>query len=330
MVDYSSLSVYGKVTYIFQYICIVIAVFGIAGNLLTFIVLSQNKFKKHSFAFYLRVMNVFDNVVLLTSFRHWAAFVLDADTTLVFDVFCRLGEYSVYVAASVSVWNLFLITADRFATIVFPNKFPIFKKTHFQAFLYSITIIYSICIYIPMVVYYNLLTSASSFNNQTNATIITKSCVIVENHDLLVYWTNLVNLMVITFFLNNILTLIIIVSIFRSRKKFVASGKNSSVAVKDRKFAINSIALNVTCFLCKTPMLISLIISSYLTLDGEQIGMLFTIGVCIYTVDNSSAFFVNFFVNSIFYQEVLNFFGFGTYLLQGSQTRASRSMSTKT
>ena len=133
MVEYTNLTIYGKVTFIFQYICIAIASIGTLGNIFSFIVLTKKQLSTHSFAFYLRVMNIFDTIVLLTSFRHWAAFVLDADLTLVHDAFCRLGEYSIYVAASISVWNLFLITTDRLFTIVYPNKFPIFKKRFIKA-----------------------------------------------------------------------------------------------------------------------------------------------------------------------------------------------------
>ena len=68
---------------IFQHISISIAVIGVFGNLISFIVLTRKKFKNHSFAFYIRAINAFDTFVLLTSFRHWAACVLEAVLALV-------------------------------------------------------------------------------------------------------------------------------------------------------------------------------------------------------------------------------------------------------
>ena len=307
MVDYSALSVYGKITYVFRYICVLIAVVGFIGNALSFTVLMRKKFKTHSFAYYLRIINIADTFVLFTSFRHFAAYVLDADLTLVADIFCRLGEYTVHVASSISVWHLFLITIDRFVNILYQQRFPIFKKRRFQAILSAIAVVYSFCFYIPLSLYYNLVTIEST-DSSTNQTTVKQACVIVGHHDLLVYWTDLANLMTATFVLNNILTILIIINIYKSRQKFATSGKMSTIAVKDRKFAINSIALNVACFLCKTPVLVSLLLSAYLTLEPDQVDMLFTIGVSIYTIENSNTFFVNFFVNSLFYNEFMKVF----------------------
>ena len=302
MAIYQNLSIYGKITYIFECICFIIAVIGLLSNVLSVIVLSRKNLQKHSFAFYIRVMNLFDMFVLITSFRHWAAFVLDQDLTAVSVLFCKLSEYSVVASSSASVWHLFLVNVDRLVNIVFPQKFLFFKKKWFQVLLSFTAAAYSFCVYLPLSIYRDLVT-IHSFDNLTNVTIESRTCAIVDSKDMLFYLINFVNSIIVTVFLNNILTMIIIVFVFKSRNKFGNSAKNGSAAVKDRKFAINSIALNIASISFRAPLLIAMIISTYLNLDGEIVGMIFTICVAIHTLDSSSALVINYLVNSIFYSE---------------------------
>ena len=309
MAAYENLSMYGKITYIFQWICFLIAVIGLLSNILSVIVLSRKNLQKHSFAFYIRMMNIFDMFVLITSFRHWAAFVLDQDLTVVSVFFCKISEYAVVASSSASSWHLFLINMDRLVTIVFPQRFLIFKDKRFQALLSFSAAAGNFLLYLPLSIYRDIQ-SSSSFDNQSNTTSLSKTCVVTDGKDLLVYMLNLVNTITVSFFLNNILTLVIIVFVFQSRKRFVTGFQNSSLAAKDRKFAINSIALNVASFFCKMPLLVVLVISAYLQMDGELVGMFFAIGVAIFTIDSSSAFFINYFVNTIFHKEFLRLFSF--------------------
>jgi hypothetical protein len=125
----------------------------------------------------------------------------------------------------------------------------------------------------------------------------------------IIYLTNLVNLTMLTFGVNNILTGLTLVFLFRSRNKFNASShthtnpSHTVTAHRDRKFAINSVVLDLICFVCKTPLLVCLACSTYLNFPPEEMNMLFTIGVCIYTIENAQSFFTNYFVNSIFHAE---------------------------
>jgi hypothetical protein len=51
------------------------------------------------------------------------------------------------------------------------------------------------------------------------------------------------------------------------------------------------------------PVLIALLVPIYFTTTPDFSNMLFNIGVFIFTLDNSSAFFINLTFNSIFYDE---------------------------
>lgn len=142
MVNYSSLSDVLKVTYIFQYLEIWVAALGIVGNCLTFLVFLRKRFSENSFGFYIKFMTITDTIVLLHSFCHWAAFIVDWDIDLIWPFFCTTGEYQPKVCASISVWLLGLIAFDRWISTAYPNRFGLFKKRWFQSFLVCVIIAY--------------------------------------------------------------------------------------------------------------------------------------------------------------------------------------------
>ena len=84
--------------------------------------------------------------------------------------------------------------------------------------------------------------------------------------------------------------------------------RNRRVA-RDRKFAINSIVLNVLCLASKTPFLIGSLVSLYMDFDDEKAEMVDTIGETIFLIDNASSFFTNLIFNSMFRDELLRIFG---------------------
>lgn len=305
MSDFNSLSTTGKVAFAFDCISMVIAVLGTIGNLLTFVVFSRKRFKNYSFSLYLRIMVISDTIVLLHSVRIFCTTVLNMDISLVSDLICKLSDYSNYVAAALSVWLLALVSFDRLISIVFPFRFLIFKKRHFQLIVVSVLIAYSLFLYLPMPIYTDIINEFRNKTNETNTSRLIKSCVLQESKTSLVYLTDLVNLTFVTFLVNNVLAFAIISFIFNSRKKSIPNDSKRKSALRDRKFAINSIVLNLICFVCKTPTIVILVCSTYLRIEEQKAVMMFSISVSIFIIDNSSAFFVNFYLNSIFHDEFL-------------------------
>lgn len=215
MTDFESLSKYSKITYISQNVGILIASIGIPLNIVTFIVFSRRRFDSYAFSFYMRVSCVTDTIVLAHTFRHWANYVLDANVDIVADFFCKLCEYGLlYVNGSVSVWLLGMIALDRLVTIAFPFKFAFFKKRWFQISTIVGIYLFSLCLYVSVPIM-SVLEVDYEVNNESNSSEVVRSCVIVRNGEDIVYWINMANLVLVTFFINNILTGIMIVYIFR-------------------------------------------------------------------------------------------------------------------
>ena len=306
MKDFYSLSVYSKITYICQNLCLTIAIIGVLGNILSISVLSRKSLRKYSYSFYIRLMNAFDVYTLLYVLRHWFAFMLDSDLRFVSNLFCKLSEFSVYFTTGCSLFLLTVITIDRFVSIVFPKRFAIFQKRGFHVFQAGLVIAYSFFCNLPMLINMELIVT-SYHDNQTNTTVVTQDCVLVNNTNELIYWMALINpIWVIT--LNTTLSAIIIVKIYKSRAKLKISNNNNSS--RDRKFAIAMIAQNVSCVLCKTPIVIFTLINAYLGLDYEKFVMFLTVTITIYLIESADSPLVNFIFNPIFKNEVLSLFKF--------------------
>ena len=216
MLDFQLLSTYSKITYVFKYVSILIAVIGIPSNLITFIIFHRKRFNKYTFPFYMQVASLVDNVVLVHSFRHWAAYVFDANIDLVADYFCRLCEYVLlFVNASISVWLLALISLDRFLTIVCPHRYQFIKKKSFRATVVTGIALFSFALYSPVPIFSELFVE-QTFSNETNTSELVKKCEMSEKGENLVYWINMGNLALTTFLINNILTVLLILFLFRS------------------------------------------------------------------------------------------------------------------
>jgi hypothetical protein len=143
----------------------------------------------------------------------------------------------------------------------------------------------------------------NSSSNQSEMKGI-KMCYFRDNEARIVYWMGFANLTLVIFGLNNILTLILIYRIYESRNRLSIDQKTRNTEIRDRKFALNSIGLNILCFICKAPLLTFLAISIDVYLTPNQTAMFFVMFVTFFTIYNGSAFYLNLFVNSIFMDEV--------------------------
>jgi hypothetical protein len=246
-------------------------------------------------------MAISDTYVLLNSMRHWSSFILNINIDSTSIVICKLGEFTGFVFASMSVWLLALIAFDRMISIVYPSSrlAPLIQKRAFQSALVLLIFLVSFFLYIPMPINYTFI-----------ETLTNNTCFLDNATTTLVDWLHLVNLLLVTLVVNNVFTAIMLVCIRRSSRKVSlwANCQTRKRELRDRKFAINSIMLNVTCFVCKMPLLVCQLLLIYMNVTPDMARMLFIIGVTIFAVDNASSLFVNVLVNSIFKEEFLDMF----------------------
>lgn len=155
-------------------------------------------------------------------------------------------------------------------------------------------------------------------NSATNTTSTLNICTLDKTSTNIVNWLRLINMLINTVIINNILTGLMIASIMKSRKKVISlnngqhaesNAHQQNRASKDRKFAVNAIMLNVAGLIFRLPLVLILVVTLYVYTSSDEYDMLYYTGVAIYAIDNSSTFFINYFFNSLFHDECLVILG---------------------
>ena len=300
---FENLNSYQKYTFVLQNFQVIIASIGIIGNTLAFAVFLRKPLRNHSYSFYYRIMAWVDNLILLHSFRHWIRVVFNVNFELLGPLFCRFSEYQPYFAGEIIIWLRLLVLFDRLVRINYPNYYRIMKRKVFQKSAISIIIIYSSSLHLILPIHTRLEIVELS-NSSTKLT-----CYLpleIFNLNLQIALCNLgISILIATF-----LDIKLISYIYSSRKKMQNGHyRPHKSVIKDRKFAISSIGVSFTYFLCIFTFGFAAFIAANFNLNHFQIEAMFTTAVTFTIVANGSVFFVNVFLNSIFYDEFCALFG---------------------
>ena len=294
MLNNTELNIYQKITLIFSFIQLVLCILGLIGNILAISVFSRSPLRRQSYSFYCRIMAYSDNVLLLYTFKNWSDLTLDANLELLSPFFCRFSEFVPHIAGYISHWMLALVSIDRLVVIVYPNRYKIFQKSWFQIALVSIVVLYAVLANVQMPLNYQL-----EIINQTLAVCYLPT-EFQYNSSLLI----MINAILVNLVLNNIIHVKIVSSIRASKKKVNRiSHRRVRTTIRDRKFALNSIALNIASCLFKIPFAIGLYTSAYYNMSKDQHKMIYTITGALLIIDMGDLFYINAIVNSIFYRE---------------------------
>jgi hypothetical protein len=238
-----------------------ITVIGLVGNTLTFAVFTRCRFKTISFAFYSKAMVITDSIYLLRTFVITICYQNQVDLNSFSDITCKFSEYIDYVCVSISCWILTLITFDRTLVIIYPRRFEWLRKKKVQMAFVLIVYIFSVALYVISPLSTN--TRIYTYRPQVSSNQTKTSCF----HDKKVVNTlniiSFVNTIIPTVFINNIMAIVLIFYIFKSRQKVNStnvSNTNNTFqrrrALRDRRFAINTLALNLLSVVGKSPFFI--------------------------------------------------------------------------
>lgn len=306
MVNYLSLNTYQQVTYICENIQLIIAVIGIIGNILVFIVFSRPNLKKYSYSFYCRAMAIADIGLFACILKNWTAYVLDANLDIVFPFFCSTSIFLLYLSGEQSVLILTFLTADRMLSIVYSNRFNFIKKRWFHWSIVIVGLVFNTSLNSLPVIYDRIIEI-----NQTNTsteTII--ACYLSPEIDFKQIWIILaffiVNIVITNFF--NIKVIRFMVSSSRNVNRNSSNNLSHSSA-RDRKFAISSIGLNISSIVLKLPFIIAHLGINNMVIDFDEFVAIQTVVLTFGIIHNGFSFIINFFVNSIFYDEFLALIG---------------------
>ena len=283
----------------------ILGLLGIISNLLTICVFSRKNLRFHSYSFYWRIMAFFDILIEIETFKNWSNFVFD--TTYVYPIFilnvsCKLGDFLAHVSGYVSLWLLTIISIDRLLVIGYPNRFRTFQKRWFQLVLVSILVVYSVILHIRMPLNYRFETVYQTSNITVYQTTYCYKPQYIQVESAL---SIMINLFLAHLVINSILDYKLIKAIRSSKRKLYRYVYNMRWAMRDRKFAISSIVMNIASFLLIMPFAIGTFVSSHLDLNQDQRQAVYFFTGLIALVDKTDLFLINMLVNSIFYNEFL-------------------------
>lgn len=290
---FANLDKYQKIAFVSQNVQVVLGIIGIIGNMLAFAVFLRKPFRKNSYAFYFRLLSWTESFVLLHTFRHWTRVVLGMDLNLVGALCCRLNEFHPFVSAATSNWLRILILTDRCIQIIYPNKFKFIKTRLFQIGAVLLIVTYNVSLHIKLPLNYRL--------ESINSTLI---CFIP--HEILAYnlFMIFVNLVISTI-ISTVITVRLISFIYSSRRRLRNRlSKPHSSVLKDRKFAISSIGINIFSLIGQILFISStLFATSSPQISSSQIEMVFTLAITIAIFYNAFVFYASLFMNSMFSKE---------------------------
>ena len=262
--------------------------FGIGGNILALIIFSRKKFHNTIFSIYFRFLCLFDTFAILFAIDDFISYHFNIYLKGISSFSCKFLMYLSYITPSVSTWMLVIISIDRVISIVKPSRLLIRKRVEFQIIICICVLLFNLIYYIQL-----LFSNISSEIIEDNSNQTEIWCfVITEHYNMIFDWIDLFYSTVIPFIFMLISTIITLTFIFKSRKKVTIS-KN---LIKDIKFAITSIFLNLLFLILNFPLQFYYILGDFSPIDDRDIDQL---------VDSllSQLFFLNYGV--IFYISIL-------------------------
>ena len=292
------------ITKIFVLALPVVLVMGAIGNIFSFIIFSRDKFRKTSFSLYFRVLAFSDTFTLLYIINDVSAELFDQDFANSSDFMCKIFSYSFYSIAPVSGSLLVVVSLDRMLSIIKPSKFLFLKKTKTQAKICLFMFSYNLIYYIPLIVYrdYEIQGNLSS----ENSTELVYQCIDRDEKNL-VDWMDLFNSTLLPFLLMVMSTFVTVNKIFKSRSNKMIKSKISKQSQRDVRFAITSVVLDALFILCNFPLCAFYLMEDFVRLDDVDLNLFYFSTLLFYYLNFGVVFYVNFFTNALFRNELFVF-----------------------
>ena len=296
-----------RINLIFGYFQLTIGIIGVVGNVLAIIILSRPSLRRFSYSFYCLVMAISDIGFLSHTFIDWSASYLKADLATVGQLFCSLSTFLPYYFGGVSTFLLTIISIDRMLTIVYPNRFTVLKKRWVQALIVIIVALISLLVGILTPFSFQL-----KVFNQTNSSIQIRICKASSNIIMIETFIILAMFVFLNIITNNVVSFKTIRFIMASRQRvgFIGTrNRSSSLSKRDQKFSICSVCLDIVSIISKLPFVITILTFCFLKINSDEMNSIYKITNALAYVENGFSFFINIYVNPLFYEEFLILFG---------------------
>ena len=225
-------------------------------------------------------------------------FAFNFDPIIISNIGCQIYDFFNYALDALSPWCLVYISIEKFISIAYPGKRLIFKKKNNQIIFFIILCLFNFIYHlnIPFSVDIEIIDNKSNysicfFNSYENQ-------LITSNMDL-------INYILIPFFLMILFSLLLIGSIFktRSRVDINNSDREHKRLRQDIKVALSLLLMNFIFILLNLPLEISLLLpSSYYNFD------IYVLLSYIFNISSAINFYLILLTNSLFRQEFYSLF----------------------
>jgi hypothetical protein len=229
------------------------------------------------------------------------------DLTIESVLVCKFYQFCNFALDALGAWCLVYISVEKFVNIAFHSKRFIFKRTKnqiiFLILLCLCTIIYNINVLFSV----DILVFSDDDNNNNSSSSSSSFCFTIDNEQaLILVYMDLVKLIILPFSLMIIFSILLIISIFKSRSRVNINDsiRERKRLFKDIKFSISLISMNLLFILLNLPIEIL----SFLAKDYLTFGYLYVAFGYIYYLASAINFYLIFLTNSLFRKEFLLLF----------------------
>ena len=172
------------------------------------------------------------------------------DTTTINSLGCKIFSYFNYALDAISPWCLVYISVEKFVSIAVPTRRLMLRKLKVQIYFFILLCLFNIVYHLNVPFFSDI----SSYNNDS-------FCFLIDlESQIIVSFMDLVNYILLPFFLMIIFSSLLIAFIFKSRRRVFL---NNSVREKKRlkqdiKFSIISLSMNLLFVIMNMPLTIDL------------------------------------------------------------------------
>ncbi len=295
-----------------------IIVFGLIGNTTGLLVLFKKKMKKigprNTFS-YLLMMDSFYLIQIIIPLMEYG---FKIQISRLSNAICKAYNFLNYSLDTQSAMLLVYITADRLLSFKHPSIAALLRKEKTQLAYFLLIMAWNLVWYSPIAFYYKLMNASTnnSINQTSNLTLDDSVCYFTDltSQNVLGYM-DMGNRVILPFLLMIIFTSVLIDYIFQSRRRIRRNKKSNDnkESVKDIKFAVTSIALNIIYILFSLPVSIVVLFPDYYFYISYAATLyLFYAG---YAVN----FYILLFTNSLFRRETLALLKLNSYFSKGNR-----------
>ena len=278
----------------------VIYITGIIGNIFSLYIFSKKKFKNTIFEIYFRLLNVTYMLALSYVIFDYMNFQFDYNLEIKSPFSCKIIYYIYFTFPPIGSWILVIISLNIMICVLYPLRFrQIRNSKRIQIVICLIIIVYNFCFYIEIIFKQELNIPVNDDSNETNQT--GKTTHLECNSNEVIYWMDFFNSAFLPSILMIIFTTIMIKQLIKSRLK---------LSKKDIRFMFVSIFLNVFFLISNLPIVIFNFIRNYTDIHDEMSELIFILVIIPYYVSFADVFFISFFINKYFKNEVLKLLRF--------------------